>query len=216
MAARDAAERAQLLKIAFWLGGPMLIIGAGTIGFVGSRFHLPGWVVLLLFLSLPPLTWGAILLVERGTGSAARGLVTALHSANQEPQRTGFSAQEALVARGQLADAVALYRARLAEAPHDVEALLALGRLLCSSLGDYEGAAACFRTARRLATGPRWERAITNDLIDLYGRMGETGRLQGELARFAEANRGTREGIAAAERLRELRSGTKAIEGPEM
>lgn len=214
MSGRDAAERAQLLKIAFWLGGPMLIIGAGTIGFVGRRFDLPGWAVLLLLISLLPATWGAILLVERGTANAARGLITALHSANQEPQRTGFSAQEALVARGQFAEAVALYRAHLAAAPGDVEALLALGRLLAGPLVDHEGAAACFRTARRLATEPRWERAIANELIDLYGRMGETGRLRGELARFAEANSGTREGIAAAKRLRELRSGGKAGEGP--
>jgi len=100
MPGRDTAEQAQLLKIVFWLAGPMLIIGAMTIWFAARRFDLPGPVVLLLFVGLLPATWGLILLVEHATTRASHGLVTALHAGHAASPEPGFSRQEALVAQG--------------------------------------------------------------------------------------------------------------------
>lgn len=206
MTGRDAAERAQLLRIALLLGGPTLIIGAFTVFFLWSRAHLhPAFLILGLIL-LFPLTWGLILLVEHAIGRSSQGLVTALHAGHASSPRQGFSRQEALVAQGRLDEAVAAYRLHLAESPQDVGALVALGRLLAGPMADAEGAAAAYLTARRCPAGGDWDRIISNDLIDLYERTRQEGRLRVELARYGELHRGTNAGAAALERLRELKS----------
>ncbi|HMU61842.1 MAG TPA: hypothetical protein PKA66_08675 [Gemmatimonadales bacterium] len=205
MPGRDAAERAQLLKIVFWLGGPMLVIGIMTIWFAAQRFDLPGPVVLLLVVGLLPATWGAILLVEHGTARASHGLVIALHAGHVASPETGFSRQEALVAQGRLEDAAVAYRLHLADHPHDIAALVALGRLLAGPLGDPDGAAAAYRAARQSSPGGDWDRIISNDLIDWYRRSKQEGKLQVELARFGEMHRGTTAGEAALAELRALK-----------
>jgi len=47
--------------------------------------------------------------------------------------------------------------------------------------------------------------AAANGLIDLYSRTGERGRLKVELARFAQAYRGSPAGMSASRRLKELK-----------
>jgi len=215
MAGRDAAERAQLLRIAVLLGPPLLIIGAFTIFFVRRRFELPGTFSLVALAALPLLTWGAILLVEASTARAARGVVSTLHAANIPPSPTGFSRQEALAARGKFTEAAEAYRAHLAEQPEDVAALVALGRLLAGPLADPVGATAVYLEARRLKSGAEWERIIANDMIDLASRAGDAGRLMGELSRFAALSQGTRAGDAAAARLRMLKAERGLSRDPE-
>jgi len=205
MPERDAAERAQLLRIAVLLGPPLLIIGAFTIFFVCRRFELPRAFCLIALAALPLLTWCAILLVEASTARAAQGIVSTLHAANIPPSPAGFSRQEALAARGKFAEAAEGYRAHLAEQPGDVAALVALGRLLAGPLADPDAAAAAYLAARRLKPGPGWERIIVNDMIDLASRTADAGRLMGELSRFAALSQGTRAGEAAAARLRKLK-----------
>ena len=205
MTGRDAAERAQLLRIAVLLGGPVLLIGAFALYFVLRGSHLPALVVLLLYLLLLPATWGVILLVDAGTTRSAAGVITALHAAHTAPRPQGFSRQESLVAQGRHEEAAVAYRLHLLGAPHDIAAMVALGRLLAGPLGDAPGAEEAYLSARRLESGTGWERVIANDLIDLYARTGEDGRMRVELARFADRYRGTREGDAAAERLRAMR-----------
>jgi len=205
MPGRDAAERAQLLRIAVLLGGPLLIIGAFTLYFAASRLKLPTSVVLACLVLLLPATWGAILLVEAATARSAHGLVTALHAAHARAPLQGFSRQEALVAQGRPDEAVTAYWQRLMESPGDVRAMIALARLLGGPLGDAEGAETLYQRARAEPTGPAWERVITDDLIDLYGRMGMDGKLRTELARFAELHRGTQAGNAARAQLDRLK-----------
>lgn len=205
MAGRDAAEQAQLLKIVFWLGGPMLVIGTMTIGFAARRFDLSGPVVLLLLVGLLPATWGLILLVEHATARASHGLVIALHAGHVASPQPGFSRQEALVAQGRLEEAAVAYRLHLADHPHDVAAHVALGRLLAGPLADPDGAAAAYRAARQSTPAGEWDRIISNDLIDLYRRSGQEGKLRVELARFGEVHRGTTAGEAALAQLRELK-----------
>lgn len=183
----------------------MLFIGALALYFVLRGSHLPGLVVLLLYLLLLPATWGVILLVEAGTTRSADGVVTALHAAHTAPRPQGFSRQEALVAQGRHEEAAAAYRLHLLGAPHDIAAMVALGRLLGGPLGDPPGAEAAYLAARRREPDTGWARVITNDLIDLYERTGQDGRMRVELARFADRYRGTREGDAAGERLRAMR-----------
>jgi hypothetical protein len=202
---RDAAEKAQLLKIALWLGAPTLVIGTMTIGFAARQFHLPVSLVLLLFVLLFPATIGLILLVEAATARASHGFVTTLHAGHAVAAPPGFSRQEALVAQGRLEDAAVAYRLHLADHPQDVTALIALGRLLGGPLADPDGAAASYRAARQSAQGGDWDRIISNDLIDLYTKTREEGKLRVELARFGERYRGTNAGDAALARLRELK-----------
>jgi hypothetical protein len=207
MPERDAAEKAVLIKITLLLGGPTLIIGAAALLFVARRFDVPLPLLLILFLLLFPATWGLIRLVETGTARSAHGLVEVLHAAHVAHPRVGFSRQQSLVAQGKLHEAAAAYREHLQAHPDDHEGQVALGRLLAGALGDTEGAVAAYRAARELAPGGDWDRIISNDLIDLYERTKQEGRLRVELARFGERFRGTKAGEAAIERLRALKRG---------
>ena len=204
MPGRDAAERAQLLRITVLLGGPMLVIGGFTVFFIFRRFHPPAWLFLPSLLLLIPLTVGLIFLVEAITTHSARGVVTALHAGHAKGQRTGFSRQESLVAQGRLEEAVTAYRKQLIEHPGDVAAMVALARLLAGALADTDGAEELYGRARAERPGGAWERVIGNDLIDLYGRKGFEGKLRAELARFAEQFRGTQAGHAARAQLDRL------------
>jgi len=204
MPGRDAAERAQLLRITVLLGGPALIIGAYTVFFLFRRFHLPGWLLLPSFLLLIPITVGLILLVDALTTRSAQGVVTALHAGHARGQDTGFSMQEALVAQGRPVEAVTAYRKQLIEHPGDVAAMVALARLLGGLLADGDGAEELYLRARAERPGGDWERVIANDLIDLYRKTGMEERVEAELARFAEQYRGTRAGDAARAQLDRL------------
>jgi hypothetical protein len=204
MPGRDAAERAQLLRITILLGGPTLIIGAFALYFIFHRFHLPPWLFLPAIVLLLPSTWGLILLVDHLTSRSAHGIVIALHAGHARGQRTGFSRQEALVAQGRTEEAATAYRQRLIEHPTDVAAMVALARLMSGALADPEVAEELYLRARAERAGPEWERIITNDLIDLYGRTGTDGKLRSELARFAELHRGTHAGNAARAQLDRL------------
>ena len=206
MQVRDSAEQAQLLRIALLLGGPALIISTGALYFVCSRFHLPDAIFVAGLILLLPATWGLILLVESAVSQGASGVVIALHAGHTAPRLPGFSRQEAMVAQGRLEEAAAAYRLHLAESPQDVAAWVALGRLLAGPMADAEGAEAACLQARRCAQEGNWDRIISNDLIDLYERTKQEGKLQHELARFGELRRGTKAGDAALERLRELKS----------
>ncbi len=206
MPRRDAAERAQLLRIVVLLGGPALIMGAFTVFFLVTRLRLHPAFLLVGLLLLLPMTWGLILLVDAATSRGASRLITEIHAGRTAPRPPGFSRQEALAAQGRLEEAAAAYRTHIQEAPLDAAAWVALGRLLAGPLADHAGAEAAYLSARRAGAGGEWERIIGNDLIDLYQRMGDGGRMQVELARFASLNRGTREGAAAAEQLRGMKS----------
>ncbi len=206
MTQRDTAEQAQLLRIALLLGGPALIIGAFALGFAVKRFDLPVAVGLILLVLLFPATWGLILLVEHAVGRSSHALVTALHAGHAASPRPGFSRQEALVAQGRMDEAAAAYRLHLAESPQDVAALLALGRLLAGPMADADGAERAYLTARRCPAGTEWDRIISNDLIDLYERTKQEGRLRVELARFGALHRGTKASDAALDRLRALKA----------
>ena len=205
MSGRDAAERAQLLRIAVLLGPPLLIIGCFALFFALRKQLLPPVVLLVLLVLLLPATWGAILLVEASATRSAQSVVHTLHAAGGPAARTGFSEMEALVARGKFLDAAERYRLHLAESPDDTAALVALGRLLAGPLGDTEGAVEAYRAARKTPQAAMWERVVTTDLMDLYERTGEGGKLRVELARFAAASKGTRAGEAALARLHNLK-----------
>lgn len=205
MGRRDAAERAQLLRLAVLLGPPVLLLGGALGSFLVSRKVLPAWALIPWLLLLPYLTWRLILLAEAATERASARFITTLKAGDADPQPTGFSHQEALAAQGRLSEAAEAYRAHLRALPGDAAARVALARLLAGPLGDPDAADAEWSAARRAKPGPDWERIITNDLIDFYQRTGQEGRLRVELARFADLQRGTKASEAAARRLRELR-----------
>jgi hypothetical protein len=205
MTGRDAAEKAQLLRLSVLLGPPALIIGLAAISFLGARKLISPTGVVIGFVLLVPATVGLVLLVDWATSDAARELITTLHAGRAPRPRTGFSRQEALVAQGRLAEAATAYRNHLFEFPEDTAALVALARLLAGPLRDPVEAVAAYGHARRSPDGPAWDLVITEDLIDLYGRTQEEGRLLVELARFASLARGTPAGVAAEAKLRDLK-----------
>ena len=141
--------------------------------------------------ALFPSPGDSILLVDAATSRGASRLITEIHAGRTAPRPPGFSRQEALAAQGRLEEAAAAYRPHLQEAP--------AGRGRLGRAGTPAGRSPGRRTRGRRpptsrraapAAGREWERIIGNDLIDLYQRMGDGGRMQVELARFASLNAG--------------------------
>ena len=113
-------------------------------------------------------------------------------SGSTTPYEPGFSYQQALAIRGDVAGAMASYEAVLRESPQDVEAHVQAAELYVEH-ADHERAIALFRAVREIP-GVSAARDVyaSNRLIDLYlGPAGNDGRALVELRRLVERYPGT-------------------------
>lgn len=104
-----------------------------------------------------------------------------------------FSQEQALVARGDVATALALYEQRIAAAPDDVEARIRAADTYAREARDPGRAAALFREVVRMP-GVRAERHVyaVHRLADLHGGpLGDPRPALRELARLADLYPGT-------------------------
>ncbi|MGE5927853.1 MAG: tetratricopeptide repeat protein [Gemmatimonadota bacterium] len=136
------------------------------------------------------------------TDRSARGLGHLLHSAGNIPYTATYSAEEALVARGDYLGAAAAFRRHAEADPRSVTPLLRLAELSRKHLRDAEEAERCYLEARRRTGQPG---LAANQLIDLYRASGNRGRLMAELARFAADHPETDAGRAARKELQSLK-----------
>jgi tetratricopeptide (TPR) repeat protein len=202
----DSAERAHLLKIAVLFAGPCFILLTLLWVWLEIQGTIGGGAFLVLEILNIPLTVLAVLAVHRGTDRAAEGFARTVFAGGDIPPPASYPHQDALLARGQYAEAADYFRDHLRISPEDHEARLRLADVLERHLGGHDEAERLYREVRRGNPDPRQEMAAANGLIDLYTRTGREDRLKVELARFADRYRGSSQGEDAARRLRELKA----------
>jgi tetratricopeptide (TPR) repeat protein len=122
------------------------------------------------------------------------------------PRRSGYSLAEALLARGQVDEAIITYRVHVEEAPSDAEPCLRLARIFRDHLGENEEAATWFRRGLGVADDPGVAHLALRELVELLvERVGDPALALPELARFAEDHEETAAGEWAARELAALR-----------
>ncbi len=146
--------------------------------------------------------------IAAAAGRIGEAFVAVVSGAGNIPPAPSFSFEESLVARGRYQEAVESFQAHLASHPEDHAARLALAAVLAGPLGDPGAAARVYQAMRAASAGPALEFGVYQALIDLHRAAGDRGRLLAELARFAEAQRGTAAGAAARRELLALKAET--------
>ena len=200
-------ERAQRLKLIFFLGAPTYVmLAAAELKLAWQGRISPPVLFLLLILNfgfIALIAW----LILRSTGVAAHAFTRTVYAhGNIAPDPT-FSAEESLIIRGKTAEAEAMLRARILARPAELESRLKLAELL-EQLERPEEAERIYLDVRGLHPSPRVEMTAVNRLLNLYRRTGRHDRLKVELARFADRWKGTSAGGHAGRLLRELKADT--------
>jgi tetratricopeptide (TPR) repeat protein len=146
--------------------------------------------------------------IHAAVGRGSAGLMNTIYSWGAAvPAPPSYPRQDALIARGQYAEAAEYFRDHIRVTPEDLDARLRLADLAEHQLKDDAEAERLYAEVRKLAKTRDHEFAAANGLIDLYRRVGRRDRLRVELARFAERYQGSAAGKAAAAELRELKAG---------
>lgn len=204
----DAADRAQLIKAIVLFGGPCFTILGALWYFLSVKGIIsPGLARVLVVVDVPLAVLAAIAL-HAAVGRGSAGFMNTLYSwGSTVPAPPSYPRQDALIARGQYAEAAEYFRDHIRVSPEDLGARLRLADLAEHQLKDDGEAERLYAEVRKLAKTRDHEFAATNGLIDLYRRVGRRDRLRVELARFAERYQGSAAGQAAAAELRELKAG---------
>jgi hypothetical protein len=212
----DSADRAQLMRVVVYFGPPCFVLLSLLWFFLRAKGMISGGVFAGLIVLNVPLTVAGIFAIHRTVGAAATGLVHTMFAAGNIAPAPSYSAQETLIVRGRYDDAAESFRAIIAERPEELDARLALARLLEDKMNDPTGAERLYQDVRGAEPppNPRQVMAAANGLIDLYRRTGRTDRLKVELARFADRYRGTRAAAHATRELLELKTADLTSESP--
>ena len=193
-----AGERAQRLQLLVYLAVPLSIIALAV------GFRLVGATPLLLL--FPPLgillALGLREAIWHFSDRSASLFGRLVHSADGIPHPPGYSAEEAMAARGDYAAAAAAYRAHALANPAAVTPLFRLAEITRRHLRDTAEAERVYLEIRRRSGDPN---AAANQLIDLYRATGDRGRLMRELARYSAVHQGTPAGEAARKELHFLK-----------
>lgn len=115
------------------------------------------------------------------------------------PPERGFSYEQSLVARGDVAGALACYERQIASDPRDVAVRLRAAELYAGNGNDPRKACELFRAARECpkATAQQ-DLHASNRLIDLYlGPLGNDALARRELERLVERHPSTRAALHA-------------------
>jgi hypothetical protein len=196
----DAADQANLAKIALWFGPAAFIMLSALWYFLAEKQMIPGWVAVVMTILDIPLVIVGVILIHRGTIHASEGLVKTLYSAGNIPPPPSYPRQDVMIVRGQYREAAEYFRDHLTVEPGDNEARLRLADLMEKHLDDAAEVERLYLEVRRHQPTAGHEMRAANGLIDLYRKQGRRDRLMVELARFADRYRGT-PGADAADRL---------------
>jgi tetratricopeptide (TPR) repeat protein len=203
----DASDAIRLFRVAVLFGCPCFIILTSLWGFMLEK----GWIssgifVLLLILNLP-ITAAGVIAIHRAVGSAAVFTVKTIFAVGDIPPPPTYPRQDVLIVQGKYAEAADWFRDHLRIEPADHEARLQLAHLLEMRLKGYDEAERLYLEIRDAepAASPYQQMRAANGLIDLYRKLGRTGRLKVELARFVERYGGSPLAAGAARELKELK-----------
>jgi hypothetical protein len=198
-------ERAQRLKLIFFLGAPTyVILAAAELKLAWQGLISPTVLFLLLLLNFGIIALIAWLLL-RSTDGAARAFTRTVYAQGDIAPGPTYSAEESLIIRGKTGEAEEQLRARIVARPAELETRLKLAELL-EQLGRPEEAERIYLDVRGAHPSPRVEMTAVNRLLNLYRRTGRHDRLKVELARFADRWKGTSAGGHAGRLLRELKA----------
>ncbi|MES2123210.1 MAG: tetratricopeptide repeat protein [Gemmatimonadota bacterium] len=196
----DVADRSDKWRAVFW----MLIPSFGIVMVLSRRFPLLDRSALLQGATICLVAWLMGSALQWITARAAHHAIHTLLAGGGEPRAPEYSAQETLLIRGQVADAIASFHSYIAHHPEDLDARIRLAQVLAREGGDAEAAEAMFLEVRIVGATLRQDVSVSNGLIDLYHASGRRAELKAELARFARQHQGTLEGRNAHERLRRM------------
>ncbi|PYO82402.1 MAG: hypothetical protein DMD37_02685 [Gemmatimonadetes bacterium] len=202
----DAAERAQLIRVAVYFGPPCLIMVNALAFFLHEKGMISGGAQAVLAVLSVPIAIAGVVAIHVGTSRSAAGFAHVVSGAGNIPPPPSYPRQEVLITRGQYAEAAEYFRDHIRIAPEDLEARLRLADLVERHLGGYEEAERLYLEVRQLTQDAREQFRAHNGLIDLYTKTGRTDRLKVELARFADRYRRSPQGEEAARRLRDLKA----------
>lgn len=200
----EAAERREritgLLRFA-----PIFLVMIVAGSFLLYVMNLIGRTAFTIAVLLSPIISAALSLgLLRLLDGMANSFASLVHAGGNIPPDKQYSAQDALVMQGNIADAVTSYRNLIAADRTDLDARLRLAALLAREGNDREGAERVYLEVRELGPKPHHTATLSNGLIDLYRVMGRRDDLKRELGRFARRFPSSREGKAAAEYLARL------------
>jgi len=181
----------------------MLLLAALVLGSQGVITSREKWLGILVL--APATSWLAAHCYDWIASAAARGLMGSIFSARGgDPYTRQYSEQEALLVRGEVAQAMDSYRSHLVAFPDDLEARLRLAALYAGPATMVDAAERLYLEVRTRDTRGMHEARISNALMDLYQSSGRRSRLKAELARFARIHHGTVAGRQARDRVRQL------------
>ena len=196
--AGERIHRRGLLLVIGVATGVMLVLGQWLL-FTQSR--ISSSMFWLLLVADPFLAAGIALLVARVVDAGSTGFASLVHAGGDIPYSPQYSAQQALVIRGDIPGAIESFRQHIATSPMDLEARLRLAALLAKEAGDPHAAELAYLEIRALAPSPQQTATLSNALIDIYRATGQHEQLKLELGRFARRFPNSREGVATAEYL---------------
>lgn len=203
----DSTDVIRLMRVMVWFVPACFIM----LGFLWYFMLDNGWIpaglfVVLVALDLPLSIAGAIA-IHRAVGGTAVLMVETIYAVGDIPPAPTYPHQDVLIAQGKYAEAADWFRDHLRIEPGDHEARLRLAHLLEMHLNGHEEAERLYLEIRN-AVPPANARELmraANGLIDVYRKLGRTGRLTVELARFVDRYRGSPLAEGAARELKELK-----------
>jgi len=206
----EPSDRHQFAVVLVWLLAAGGVIGVAALVAAIAKGWIGGTGFLIGLLLLPVLLFAIARIVFMGVSGASEAFGQVVLAGGNLTPAASFSAEEAMVMQGRVAEARQALESRLEDDPDDVAVRLHLAALVRDQQGDHATAECLYLEGRsRPGAGSRAD-TYANLLIDLYQKTGNQGRLMAELARFADRNRGAPAGQAARRRLDELRAEIRA------
>lgn len=212
----DATDVIRLFRVATWFGPACFIMLSFLWGFMWNKGWISGGVFVFLLILNVPLTIAGIFLIHRAVGQVSVFMVKTIFADGDIAPPPTYPRQDVLIVQGKYADAADCFRDHLTIEPGDHEARLQLAHLLETRLKGYDEAERLYLEIRNAEPGasPYEQMRAANGLIDLYRKLGRTGRLSVELARFVERYRGSPQAAGAARELTELKASDPTSESP--
>src|SRR2546423_6735695 len=178
----DATDALRLFRVAAWFGPACFTMLSSLAYFMLHK----GWIssgvfVVLLILNLP-ITIAGVVAIHRTVGNASVLMVKTIFADGDIAPAPTYPRQDVLIVQGKYAEAADWFRDHLRIEPGDHEARLQLAHVLEMRLRGFDEAERLYleiRHAEPAASAYEQMRA-TNGLIDVYRKLGRTGRLKVE------------------------------------
>jgi tetratricopeptide (TPR) repeat protein len=212
----DPTDVIRLFRVATWFGPACFIMLSFLWGFMWNKGWISGGLFVFLLILNVPITVLGIVVIHRAVGEVSVLMVETIYAVGDIPPPPTYPRQDVLIVQGKYEEAAEWFRDHLRLEPGDHEARLQLAHLLEMRLKGYDEAERLYLEIRNAqpAARPYEQMRAANGLIDLYRKLGRTGRLRVELARFVERYGGSPLAAGAARELKELKESDSTSESP--